>query len=58
MGASPLHQVMVGRGSNLSINIKGYYASSRQDSFLIKKNGFWPKPLRLKMITIYNKPQY
>jgi hypothetical protein len=23
-----------------------------------KNNGFWPRPLRLEMITIYNEPQY
>jgi hypothetical protein len=28
---------MVGRSPNLSISIKGYYASTRPDSFLIKK---------------------
>jgi hypothetical protein len=28
---------MVGGCPNLSINIKGYYASTRPDSFLIKK---------------------
>jgi hypothetical protein len=36
-GCFPLQQVMVGRGPNLSINIKGYHASTRPDSFLIKK---------------------
>jgi hypothetical protein len=60
-GCFRLLQEMAGRGPNLSINIKGYYASTRPYSFLIKKkknNVFWLKTLRLKMTTIYNKPQY
>jgi hypothetical protein len=35
-GCFPLQQVMAERGPNLSINIKGYYASTRPDSCLIK----------------------
>jgi hypothetical protein len=37
MGASHLQELMVGRGPNLSINIKGYYASTRPDFFLIEE---------------------